>query len=258
MQEFPSILQNLRKKNETEYFIKFSVFLANMTKIAFVGDVHGKIDLMQDRVISTDADIIIQVGDLGTFVSEEKMDKPTRKYDGMGDLIQYYTNKKRFLIPTYFIKGNHDDYEIIEEIKQNKIHNLHYLENSNVYEIAGLKIGVLGGSYSGKCYNLDKNDPELKGRRQRHFNHQAVEYILKQKNLDVIVGHEGPLGANIRVKFNQECGCDKITELIHEVQPKYYICGHYHTYAEALMRNTKIICLDEVTGKRKSIFLLET
>ncbi len=228
-----------------------------MTKIVFVGDVHGKIDLMQKKVRSAGADIAFQVGDLGTFVSEEKMDKPTRKYDGMGDLVHYYAGEKKLLIPTYFIKGNHDDYEVIEEIKQNKIHNLHYLENSNVYEIAGLKIGVLGGSYSWKCYNLDKNNPELKGRRQRHFNHQDVGCILKQKKLDVIVGHEGPSGANIRVKFNQECGCDKITELIRQARPKYYICGHYHTYAEAIIGTTKIICLDEITGKRKSIFLLE-
>jgi len=226
-----------------------------MSRIAIIGDTHGKIDRMIEKASA--ADLIIQVGDFGTFISPERMDKATRKHDGLGDLFDYYEGRKRFPFPVYFVKGNHEDFEILEEIKRGVIPNLHYMENGNVYTVGGLMVGALGGNYSPARHWLDREHHRLRGRKRKHFNHQDVS-ALRNLKLDVIIAHDAPQGIGLSSRYGGEPGSLEITELIEETQPEYYFFGHYHRYHEAKIGMTRVICLGILDGKSQDIFLLET
>lgn len=229
-----------------------------MAKIAFVGDIHGDVDLMLDKAQQLNADIIIQVGDFGTYVSEERLDKASARHQGLGNFVDYYHNYKQFTLPTFFIKGNHEDYDIIEEIKEHKIPHLFYLENGKVYTFGDLRIGALGGNYSPQRFPLDRNNKRLQGCRRKHFNYQDLADLIRNKPLNIIVAHDCPQGIGMKGRGNDDCGSPEVASLITEVQPSYYIHGHYHRYKESSLGRTKIICLDKINGTGSSIMILET
>ena len=226
-----------------------------MTKIAFVGDLHGKIDLMLEKTI--DADIIIQLGDFGTFIDESRMDRATRKHEGIGDFIDYFDGKKKFPKPVYFIHGNHDDFDVIDEIKYDPVDNLTYLENGKVYEIAGFRIGAVGGNYSEVRFPLPKEHPKLQGKRRKHFNHQDISSFLGQYRIDIFVTHDAPREAGLIGRNKQPAGSPFLDTLIYRHMPDFYFHGHYHRFNTKQIGSTKLIGLDKIDGKQQSVYILE-
>ena len=227
-----------------------------MSRIAIVGDIHGKIDFMLEKVLESGADVIIQVGDFGTFISEEKMDKATRRHEGLGDFVDYYSGRKKFPIPVHFVKGNHEDFDILEEIKSGKIKNLQYMENGQVYEIAGMRFGALGGNYSKVRFSRERR--QIRGGRRKHFNYQDIDDLLKCRDMDAIIAHDCPTGIGFKSKFGGEgCGSEELRELIKQIRPDFYFHGHYHRYNEVKINKTKIICLGIIQGQTQSVYLLD-
>ena len=230
-----------------------------MSIIAIVGDIHGKIDIMLEKVFLQDVDLIIQVGDFGTFISKENLDRGSRRHNGIGDFVEYYTGKKKFPVPVYFINGNHEDFNIIEKICAQPIPNLNYMKNGMVYDIDGVRFGAIGGNYSPTRFKLDKKHKKLQGVRRKHFNYQDIENLKQIKNIDVIIAHECPLDVGLISKFDKkECGSKEIRELIEEIQPKYYFHGHYHRFNETKINKSKVIGLGIIEGKSQSIYILDT
>jgi predicted phosphodiesterase len=178
-----------------------------MSRIAVVGDIHGKIDLMLESVLKSEVDAIIQVSDFGTFVSEERMDKATKRHEGLGDLVDYFHGRKHFPVPVHFVKGNHEDFDVIEAIKAGRVNNLHYMENGKAYEIAGMRFGAIGGNYSKARFSHDRR--RIFGARRRHLNHQDIEDLQKCGEIDAIIAHDCPTGAGFKRKFDgEECGSE--------------------------------------------------
>lgn len=227
-----------------------------MSRIAIIGDIHGKVDAMLERALEYKADIVIQVGDFGTYVDERKLDKGTRNHWGLGDFVHYYNHERSFPIPVYFIHGNHEDFDIIQELKVGRIHNLNYLENGNVYSIHGFTFGVLGGNYSPTRFHLDRGDPGLAGNRRKHFNHQDIEN-LRAQTPPIIISHDCPLGIGMLGKQRKEVGSPEITKLVRDIQPTHLFHGHHHRYKETLLGTTQVISLGILSGTSKDIYLLE-
>jgi len=229
-----------------------------MSRIAIVGDVHGKIDLMLERTLELNVDVIMQVGDLGTFIFEERMDRAARKHDGIGNFVEYYSGKKQFPLPVYFIKGNHDDFNVLEEIKKGKIKNLNFMENGTVDNICGKLFGALGGNYSRTRYDFNHNNSQLHGKRRKHFNHQDVEALEKFSNIYAIIAHDCPNEVGIKNKFDEsDCGSPEVRAMIEKIQPRFYFHGHHHCYTETMIGNTRAIGLGILEGETQSIYVLE-
>lgn len=228
-----------------------------MLRVAFVGDLHGKIDLMFAKLQPHSPDVVIQVGDFGTYVDPQRMDKATRKHGGLGDFPDYYNGNKRFPIPTFFIKGNHEDFDIIEEIKEEAIPNLYHMSNGNVYDFDELRVGALGGNYSPARYSLDRNHPKLQQSRRKHFNHQDISDLETDGAIDIIVSHDCPLGSGMVGRHGNDCGSQEITDLVHKIHPKMIIHGHYHRYSHSDIGNTQVLSLGKIDGRDSSIFILD-
>ena len=106
-------------------------------KAAFVGDVHCRINLMYQKVKETGSvDVIFQLGDFGTFLDPSRLDKPTMKYEGfLPDFREYYTGEKQAQIQTYFIKGNHEDFDFLEINPVVVAKDIIYLPNKRVKSV---------------------------------------------------------------------------------------------------------------------------
>jgi hypothetical protein len=130
--------------------------------ILILGDVHKEFRLLFDRLgrLNPQPTAILQVGDLG------------------GETAVY----PDFPIPTYFIQGNHENWDTLYG-KNNELacsfftctplaKNLYRIGNGTMVCIEGLHVLGLGGNYSSK--NYFKFRSSLQGGRRRHFTHEEV------------------------------------------------------------------------------------
>jgi len=139
--------------------------------ILLVGDIHAEYRIFFERVAKLDPQptAIFQVGDLG----------------GVG---KSYPD---FPIPTYFIQGNHENWDLLygkdgsvplyknnmpDECcvaeQENTPENLYQITNGSIVLIDGLLILGLGGNYSSKFYPIPRR--KIQGDRRRHFTEEEV------------------------------------------------------------------------------------
>ena len=214
-------------------------------RIAFVGDVQGRIfhlfsvlDSWQSRN-NCKFDAMIQVGDLGAYPNpDEKMltskfvlQDPTeldfsRFIYADKDLKNYLLlTREQFKCPIWFIRGNHEDFLWLDEIKRSSINPissidqfdlLHYVSDGTVTDIHNMKVAFLGGIETSELDEGSINEIEYQ---------KLIQYSPGE--IDVLVTHDAPYGINVGFKGKVQ-GSKKITHLIEQVQPKYLIAGHYH------------------------------
>ena len=207
--------------------------------ILIAGDIHANFDLFFERVanLSTRPTAILQVGDLGGK-SKEYPDFPT---------------------PTYFIQGNHENWDLLygkgegaeplfSGVHSNSANiyvprNLHHLPNGRSIDVEGLCVVGLGGNYSSKYYV--KGRSEMKGDRRRHFNYSEVLMCDKDSiemecemdrtfsdrecppfhGVDILLTHEAP---SPYMNRGRNCGIGKINEAIRNAEPELHFFGHHH------------------------------
>ena len=79
--------------NTLETFIKGIWPDLYYMRLALIGDVHGEFDQLVEIVDQIDADRCIQVGDMGTFLSEEEMDKSSQMFGFNPSFKKHYEKK---------------------------------------------------------------------------------------------------------------------------------------------------------------------
>ena len=225
-------------------------------RIAIVGDIHGKIKLMYEKVHEQgQVDMIFQVGDFGVFLDKASLDRATIKHDGfIPDFMEYHKGIREAPIPTYFIKGNHEDFDFLEAHEKNNevARNIFYLPNQTIIKPDGrIKIGILGGNWSWKYYM--KGKLKKKKDKRQYFNQQDIEFFRKHP-VNILLFHAYPQGV---MKNGEDKGSPRLTELIEEIQPRYAFHGHRHRYNHAKIGRTEVIGLDIIDREKKSIYVLE-
>lgn len=211
-------------------------------KIAFVGDIHGRVfhtlAVLATLQQKTDhqLDMIIQVGDLGAypFPTQEMrnakfiLDDPTeldfsKLIHAKGKLLDnLYLLKEELHTPIYFIRGNHEDFNWLNKISKRNITSVDktgffsYVVDGTTMKINDYHISFLGGI-------------ETEQEDETSINEEVYDKLLHSPvgELDILVTHDAPYG--IGTSFTgQVQGSRKISTLIEKIKPKYLISGHYH------------------------------
>jgi predicted phosphodiesterase len=148
-----------------------------------ISDTHGKLDIINQLIDETNADIVIHAGDFGfydessyqhlssrellllithspyrkEYLLDKQTDKDTlieivKKYQLSGDFADYLNHKKQFNKPIYAVYGINEDVGVIKKLKANTIHNFHLLDEDNIYSInenneLAFRIFGLGGNF---------------------------------------------------------------------------------------------------------------
>jgi 3',5'-cyclic-AMP phosphodiesterase len=113
------------------------------------------------------------------------------------------------------VAGNHDDMRGVGDL--DRVHVL----DGDVVELAGLRIGGVGGIISNK---------QKPGRRTEGEQLVRLERVL-DAGVDVLVMHEGPCGAE------RQPGNDVVRMLIDAADVPLVICGHDHWHAPLAERD---------------------
>ena len=215
-------------------------------KIAFIGDVHGRVYhalaavlTLQER-LGGQLDFIIQVGDLGAFPDPGRLDEATRRFAERDQSELHFSHllgakgalarqlsaaRTRLPGPIYFIRGNHEDMDWLAGLRKESGEHatpvdpfdlFHHVEDGAVIDFAGFRIAFLGGVEYGA-----QDETRLEG--------EALDKLraLAPGSVDLLVTHDAPYGVAVGYSGNTQ-GSQMITDLIQVMQPAYHIAGHYH------------------------------
>ncbi|UPV73267.1 metallophosphoesterase [Halorussus limi] len=162
----------------------------------------------------------------------------------LGDLLYY-----DLPIPTYFIAGNNEDFDVIDALRHGRVESSDvtnaFLIADEAVEVDGLRVAGLSGNYAPTQYERPR--PNLQGERRRHFVREDVEAVKQLDDVDVLLTHEAPHG--LPVSESYEVGCEYIDELIEAVEPRLCLVGHHHQHAETTYGDTRVVGIASV-GKR--------
>lgn len=213
-------------------------------KIAFIGDVHGRVyhtlaavlalrDRLQGRL-----DLIIQVGDLGAFPNRERLDEATRRYaerdpselhfghllGAQGSLAHHLSvARARLAVPIHFIRGNHEDMEWLAGLRRageepasvDPFGLFHYVADGTVADFGGFRVAFLGGVEYGATEGTG-------------FERGALEQLRAATpgSVDCLVTHDAPYGVSVGYGGVTQ-GSAVLTDLVARLAPAYHVAGHY-------------------------------
>ncbi len=207
-----------------------------------VGDIHGEFDALE-RVMARhpDAAFWVSVGD----VASAEGDYPAPS------------------APLYFIKGNNEDFEILEKLRSGAadMPGLHYLPNGVRAEVDGVTVAALGGTFAPTWFGVPAADLPYPGRpsrhatrpvrddKRRHLVREEVVACEQMRGVDVFLTHEAPrpfvvtTGRGGRV----DAGKTPINEVLAAMRPRLHLFGHHHRFAEAIRQGVRSVGLDLVS-----------
>ncbi|AHG03242.1 metallophosphoesterase [Halobacterium sp. DL1] len=155
-----------------------------------------------------------------------------------GDLMYY-----DLPIPTYFIGGNNEDFDVVEALRHGRIESDDVsnavLLHSTVETVDGLRVAGLSGNYAPTQFEKDRT--MLRGDRRRHFVRNDVERAKELEDVDVFLAHEAPHGLPVTEEY--DVGCKYIDELLDALDPDLCLVGHHHEHAESTYGDTRVISL---------------
>ncbi len=267
--------------------------------VVFVGDAHGHLRYMYERLLELQKkqglqiDYVFQVGDFGIWIDEGSLDRSCIRYaerrkiplsEMVGDFPSLVLGEWEIPVPTYFIRGNHEDQALLLTHERTLaerypndylrrpariLHNLFYVPDSHIVKLGKTRIAGWGGCWGQKTWGLDywgevraARDQNGHARRLNHMTRDRFERLVRE-DFDILVTHDAPTGMGVRGSRNRKevdpeimteshpegTGVSYIRELLEERKPRFHFCGHWHQYKGCHIGDTASVVLDRVDPK---------
>lgn len=160
--------------------------------IGVVGDIHGFVELLHNIVNKTmpydNIPAVIQVGDCG--LSSEQQHR-------------LYEHGMKFAKPTYFIDGNHEDFDILMSKTKvtEMLPNLFYCPRGTVLNIDNRVVAFMGGAAS-----IDKQWQGTNWDARENISQHDVDHLFE--NLE-------------------KMGCPTVNLLVCHAPPRHVVAEHF-------------------------------
>ncbi len=237
--------------------------------VGLLGDIHGRIDLALTGVLAWQThmdrrfDLLLQVGDMGAFPSEARMDAATVSYlaldpteadfvrmmSASGSKAEAFRRVRTLLSsPIHFIRGNHEDHAWLSTLSVDRSTGtasvdpfgiLQYVPDGTVLELKGVTVAFLGGAQA------DDQD-------SARINGAAVARLDKRtaRSVDLLVTHDCPSGIE-KGHMGHVQGSTVIADLQSRVHPKFHVGGHYHISMRKEYSGTDFLCLNNIVASAR-------
>ncbi len=219
-------------------------------------------------------DGVLVCGDLGYFPDMTHLDKATKWHakrdpEELG-FAEFFTRRsalredpwlrsvfagdpddlRSVRCPVVFCHGNHEDFRALAEIGKegplvavDVFRRIYYLRSGEVTELAGLRIGALGG----EAELPGQPDGPLFGPR---VSRKAAQRLMDQF-FDVLLSHAGPW--EVVPQGKPDIGSRAVSEVIRACHPAYNFYGHYgFAVAPVTLGQTRCIWHEGVAFQRIS------
>lgn len=246
--------------------------------LAVFGDLHGNLIGAYDAVAHWEhntgqaIEAILQVGDLGAIHDARKIDGATHRHfrrdpTELGGLL-YLHGLLDPTHPTYFVRGNHEDFDYLLERKGEPVDPsglLVHLWGTKPVTLEGddgatCRIGGLGG-VDGSLVS-PKRQRARAGREYFHEEELVALEGMGEGELDILLTHDGPKG-HCLVR-DPGAGSQAITKLIERLQPRVHFFGHYGGAPPAFqLGRTRVFPMDgrgewSVPGRHAAMGIIDT
>jgi hypothetical protein len=229
-----------------EIYFLMNVLNINDNPLAFLGDIHGKWEVVKHyfELYSISNINLVQVGDFG--VGYKKKDEESQL---LNELSLFLKEKNSFL---YVIRGNHDNPSYFQKELIDTYTNIILLEDYTVLKNGNHSVLCVGGAVS-IDRRLSKERSLIIGRNLwwegENFNYdeEKLNIILDNHSIDIVVTHYSPKlfypqGFNHLVMSYAQNDDLLIQDLSNErnllqnlydklfekTSPKYWFYGHFH------------------------------
>ena len=205
--------------------------------VLIFGDIHGytgtsdipTVDVVMDIVKQVDANVILQVGDMGGY--------------------------RNFSKPVHWIYGNRDSLSLMEANKKGEspYRNLINIGTGEVLtfclEDEKISVSGLNGAYDPLYYDFKRENLDDLG----YFTASDIEKCLTLRNIDIFLVHGCPSGLGLGREPDH--AVPAIRMILEKVKPRYMFCGHAHFYRKAEYNGSVVYSLDEA---KKEYYILDT
>ena len=234
--------------------------------IAIVGDLHGHLRLMfaivgrWQRESGHRVSLILQVGDLGTFTSDAKLDQATRRHAerdpeelGFGEFAGEHPPVTLLdpRPPLVFIPGNHEDFDYLDLCARSAPAGESVYSVSADRRICALRSGrvwafredgqtISVGGVSGIATRPKRGRPAGMYLRDEDV---LVLAARDRRSLDILISHDAPEGLWADVGRGQ--GSAALRLIVEEVAPRFAFFGHYNRNGEWGLGTTRVIGMSD-------------
>ena len=222
-----------------------------------MGSTQGDLNIVNEYIYKSGADIVLCTGDLGIFYRKEDFKKLPKTFKN-NNFCDYLEGKKSFDKPVYTVRGPHDNLSLCRKLANNDIHinNFTLIPDGNTVSIKSttedgltgktITVGGVGGSYSPKHYHSNK----LTGNKKRHFTFKDIKKLLNN-HINILLLHD-LVGDNNRKKI---IFSDEVFSLIDSCRPFYCIVGKYHWWSHSKLSSSNLVT---VPFAEKGYLLIDT
>lgn len=234
--------------------------------VAVNGCSHGELDVLYETLqfIETSqgvkADLLLCCGDFEAIRDQADlacMNVPPR-YRKMGSFASFLDGTRTAPVLTVFVGGNHEASNHLAE----RYHggwlapNIYFLGIAGVISVNGVRIAGLSGIFSQRDFDKGHyeappySESELRSvYHVRSFDVMRLNHLSRP--LDVFLSHDWPRGIYRFGDFNtlfrwkqhlsaerDEFGSPVNTQLLHQLRPTFWFCGHMHVKFAAVVPHT--------------------
>lgn len=224
-----------------------------MRRILLISDTHGNLDIINEKVSQTNADMVIHAGDFGFYddqsvyrlsprelrlsvahspvwrqydvdkqASRERLIEINIENKLLGDFPDYISGEKKFSVPVYAVWGNHEDVQVLRQLNTDlKIDNLYLLDEHNFYQFHSdveleFSLYGLGGNFLVSKKLFDKPIAGNGGKVWTALHQFGVLYkqIKNKSKPSIFVSHVSPGKEPL------------LSRLIMHFMPTFWISGH--------------------------------
>jgi predicted phosphodiesterase len=224
-----------------------------MRRILLLSDTHGNLDIVNEKISQTKADFVIHAGDFGfydekslsrlsprelrllvshsPFWHQYNIDKQSKReeladivkrHQLLGNFPDFISGRKQFHVPVYSVWGNHEDMQVLKNLRTDlKINNLYLLDENNFYEFRHedkleFSLYGLGGNFLATNKLFDTPIAGHGGKVWSTLHQFGVLYNqIKHKNEpSIFVSHVSPGKEPL------------LTRLMLHFMPNFWISGH--------------------------------
>ena len=206
--------------------------------IVFVGDVHGRFDLLRSLIDKTKCTAVVVAGDFGFWLNYAY-----HKYEHeLGD---------PFKVPVYFVDGNHEHHDMLTDlVDMHGVHspidvgnNAFYIPRGCVFELGGYRICGAGGAFS---IDYMLRVPHRSWFEQEQFTTDDLKKFDRNQHVDIVVSHTCPFAIFDQLvdslpmyidndQFASEKALDSVLTMY---KPNLWIFGHWHHQGTYKHENT--------------------
>ncbi len=227
------------------------------TKILLIGDTHSNFQVLEQIIVLEQPVAVIHAGDFGLY--DEAWQEKILPRDA-GKIIQhknpveqfwpYLRGERKFPIPVYFIPGNHEDFRLWNDIKNEN------LRIKNLIPLDELRIRTIPiGEKEMTCQGLGRILPfQASRKKDSYFTDQEYKVFRdkgKEQRPDLLVFHEPPyLFDSFR---KRSFGNPLISAAIKEIKPRCVFIGHMHFEYQVALDQAQIYGLGYGSAGRYAI-----